>query len=66
MGNWKLDKVNVEKVVARLTNSGRKVDNHIVEIIYKNMFENKEFSCEYYGELVDLFTSTIWNYGAVE
>lgn len=62
---WTINETNVNKIIARLENGGRKVDHHIAMIIYRKFFENKAIEAEYCGTVCDMFTAMIWNHGAV-
>lgn len=58
-----ITKENASAVIARF--SGWKVDTLLAEIIFKNMFEGKEFPVRNVSEVCDFYASALWNNGAI-
>jgi hypothetical protein len=63
---WTITEENVTKIIARFEKAGRKVDNHIANIIFRNSYQNKAIEAQYSGDVCDMFASDLWNAGAIK
>ena len=63
---WTITEENVTKIITRFEKAGRKVDTHIAWIIFRNCYQNKAIEADYCGTVCDMFSSDIWNAGAIK
>jgi len=62
---WTLGTQNAAKIINSFKSSGRKVDEHIAWIIFRNVFENKPCPAQYMDEVCDKYRAALWNMGAI-
>ena len=62
---WTITIENVNKIIARYQEAGRKVDTHIAMIIFRNCYENKAIEANYCGDVCAMYSADLWNMGAI-